>query len=79
MADRRWWRAWLTHHLDYRCPTCGLPIHPTDDDWDIDHTVPRIHGGPLGRDNQRPVHATCNRSAGASLGAARTKRIRPWP
>ncbi len=45
------------------CPYCHTPIRPGQA-WDLDHTVPRIHGGT--DYHLRPAHRGCNRAAGAT-------------
>lgn len=77
MADRAWWRAWLAQHPEYRCPLCDRPVE-AGDAWDIDHARARVHGGSLGRANQRPAHAACNRQSGGGLSSQGARRVRPW-
>jgi hypothetical protein len=47
------------------CPLCGWPMY-RDQRLDLDHEVPRVHGG--GDGPTRLAHSRCNRSAGASMG-----------
>lgn len=80
-AHRRTRQAWqpAVEAGTVRCARCGNPIHP-EEPWDLDHTPDRR--GYLG-----PSHRTCNRTAGARLGAqrrwaktppARPNRSRNW-
>lgn len=48
-----------------RCPRCGEPMWPRFQDLDLDHAVPRAHGGAHGP--KRLAHASCNRRHGAEL------------
>jgi 5-methylcytosine-specific restriction endonuclease McrA len=48
-----------------RCPRCGEPMWPHFQDLDLDHAVPRVHGG--GNGPRRLAHASCNRRHGAEL------------
>jgi 5-methylcytosine-specific restriction endonuclease McrA len=54
-------RTWWAQQLPLPCARCGLPVRP-DDDWHLDHLVPRSIGG--GDETARPSHARCNLSAG---------------
>lgn len=76
---------WATDVADGQvsCHLCSLPIGPGQQ-WDIDHLVPLAAGGDM-RDpnNQRPAHARCNRSRGASMGnqmrrPAAPHHAEPW-
>ena len=53
-------------------PGCPGPMF-ADDDLDLDHVRPRSEGGASGP--VRWAHASCNRSAGASLGNAQRARF----
>jgi hypothetical protein len=58
------------------CPYCDQPILPGQH-FDVDHTIPRIHGGT--DYHVRPAHAACNRRAGATTRARSTATpSRPW-
>lgn len=73
-GSTRQWRhiaaaAAATLHADHAagrrvgCPYCDRPILPGQH-FDIDHTIPRIHGGL--DYHVRPAHRSCNRRAGAT-------------
>lgn len=53
------------------CYLCGEPILP-DDDWNLDHKVPRHHKGKSVPSNLMPTHRECNTAkADLSLGQYR--------
>ena len=58
------------YHFCY-CYLCGKPI-TADQDWNLDHIVPRAKKGQTTPDNLRPVHANCNQAkADLTLGQYR--------
>lgn len=48
------------------CPLCGMTMYE-DQPLDLDHSVPVALGGGA-TPGDRIAHASCNRSAGATLG-----------
>ena len=48
------------------CPLCGLTMYE-DQALDLDHSTPVVLGGGA-QPGDRMAHASCNRSAGATLG-----------
>jgi hypothetical protein len=48
------------------CPLCGLTMYE-DEALDLDHSTPVALGGGA-QPGDRIAHASCNRSAGATLG-----------
>jgi hypothetical protein len=56
----------LPYAYDTTCPMCGL-LMLEGQALDLDHTLPVILGGG-GEPGDRMVHASCNRSSGATLG-----------
>lgn len=45
-----------THGLT--CWICGLPI--PDDEFTLDHVIPKSEGGTNAEENLRPAHRKCN-------------------
>jgi 5-methylcytosine-specific restriction endonuclease McrA len=54
----------------FRCPICQDLRRPNDD-WVVDHIVPRAHGGSDDATNLRVVHRSCN--------GRRNQTFSDWP
>lgn len=63
-AQRR--KQLLPYAIGTDCPLCGLPMYEGQS-LDLDHSVPVALGGGA-EPGDRMAHASCNRSAGATLG-----------
>lgn len=48
------------------CGLCGSPVEAITD-IDIDHIIPRLHGGSDHPSNLQVTHSRCNRSKGARI------------
>lgn len=76
-AHQRTRASLLPYAIGKPCPMCGEPMTDAKT-LDLDHSVPLARGG---RHGDRIVHATCNRRAGALLGAELRKDLhtsRDW-
>ena len=47
---------------DWTCGLCGLPIHPVQQSWHLDHEIPLADGGEDTDENLRPVHFKCHQA-----------------
>lgn len=69
-------RALFATRLPAPCTRCPRPVE-TGQDWDLDHLVSLTEGGAMWDPaNIGVAHASCNRSAGATLGNQRRSRAR---
>ncbi len=82
-TDHRKLRAkLLPAALGTPCPSCGATLDATAQ---LDHVVPRAHGGAATEDNVRFLCAPCNQLRGAQLGGrtahqrARTSKLPMTP
>lgn len=64
-AQRKTRAALLPYAYGTACPICGRPML-RGQALDLDHSVPVAYGNTGAGD--RITHASCNRSAGATLG-----------
>ena len=56
----------LPYAYGLTCPLCGLTMYEGQA-LDLDHSTPVVLGGGV-EPGDRMAHASCNRSAGATLG-----------
>ncbi len=63
---------------DWTCGLCGLPIHPVQQSWHLDHEIPLADGGEDTDENLRPVHFNCHltKTKADVARIAKGKRIR---
>jgi hypothetical protein len=67
VAHRNARKKLLPHAYDTPCPLCGHIMYEGQA-LDCDDIVPIVMGGTHDINNKRITHASCNRSAGATLG-----------
>lgn len=62
-------RALVRQRAEGRCEYCRLPEWAAFDEHQLDHIVPRRHGGRNGADNLALACACCNRCKGTDMSA----------
>jgi 5-methylcytosine-specific restriction enzyme A len=45
---------------NWTCGLCGLQIHPTRQEWHLDHAIALADGGEDTEENLRPAHFDCH-------------------
>ena len=78
LQSKKQFRKLCEYAIHYRfcyCYLCGQPI-TADQEWNLDHVVPRAKKGQTTPSNLRPVHVDCNQEkADLTVGQYRLKQV----